>query len=106
MKSFLNYIILVLGIILSAVAGWSLNHEIKDNNRLLFDTASKEIAIKINARMHSYREVLYSGVGFFNASSNVSKEEWHTYVKTLRIDQSFPGIQGFGFRLPPKRFGC
>ncbi|GAB6071368.1 hypothetical protein JCM30760_24650 [Thiomicrorhabdus hydrogeniphila] len=64
MKSFLNYIILALGIILSSVAGWSLNQEIKDNNRLLFDTASKEIAIKINSRMHSYREVLYSGVGF------------------------------------------
>jgi len=97
MRFFRNYIILILGIILNTLAAWSLNHEIQDNNRLLFDTASKEIVIKVDARMDLYRSILYSGVGFFNSSTHVTKEEWHTFAKGLRLDQNFPGIQGIGF---------
>lgn len=39
-------------------------------------------------------------VGLFNASNDVSREEWRWYVEFLALPKMLPGIQGMGFTLP------
>jgi len=34
-------------------------------------------------------------------ADEVPREEWRTYVKTLQMEQQYPGIQGFGFVYSP-----
>ncbi|TCV84164.1 PAS domain S-box protein [Sulfurirhabdus autotrophica] len=59
----------------------------------------KMIRIKsaIHERMLAYKQVLRGGVGLFNASSDVSRQEWHDYVNSLQLNENYPGIQGMGF---------
>lgn len=53
----------------------------------------------VEQRMRAYEQVLRGGIGLFAASDHVSRQDWHAYVNSLKIDQNFPGIQGIGFSL-------
>lgn len=51
----------------------------------------------VKSRMRAYEQVLRGGVGLFQASQEVSRQEWHVYVTALKMEENFPGIQGVGF---------
>lgn len=97
MKRLVTYTILVVGILLSIGAFWYSFKIFQERERLRFETVAKQITIKVKGRMESYRETLYAGAGLFDSSDKVTEEEWHHFVKALKIDQNFPGIQGLGF---------
>lgn len=54
--------------------------------------------------MSAYEQVLRNAVGFFNAADTVTRQEWNSYIKTLRLQAYYPGIQGLGYtiRLSPE----
>ena len=47
--------------------------------------------------MAAYEQVLRGGVGLFDASQSVQREEWHAYVQALRVADNYPGILGIGY---------
>jgi CHASE1-domain containing sensor protein len=47
--------------------------------------------------MAAYEQVLRGGVGLFDASQSVEREEWRAYVQALRVADNYPGILGIGF---------
>ncbi len=56
-----------------------------------------EVKIAIADRLRDYEAVLRGAKGLFNASDEVTREEWRAYVQSLKLDQVYPGIQGIGF---------
>ena len=62
-----------------------------------FEAEVSRVEEEINNRMASYEQVLRGAAGLFNASTAVSRSEWHGYIDTLDIANSFPGTQGIGF---------
>ncbi len=64
-----------------------------------FKNVSDEVRGAIEQRMLAYEQVLRGGLGLFHASNEVSREEWKAYVDALKIETTFPGIQGIGFSL-------
>lgn len=87
----------MLGILLSFMAFWFGHEHLKEKERLRFETLTKQATLLIKTRMDTYRQVLYAGTGLYDASVNVEKDEWRAFVNALKINQNFPGIQGFGF---------
>lgn len=55
------------------------------------------ITYALRDRLLTYEAVLHAGVGFFQASENVTADEWRTFVDQLQLAQSYPGLQGLGF---------
>lgn len=51
----------------------------------------------IERRMLEYEAVMRAGLGLFNASEDVSRDEWKVLAESLQLDRYFPGIQGYGF---------
>ena len=47
--------------------------------------------------MAAYEQVLRGGVGLFDASQSVQRDEWHAYVQALRVADNYPGILGIGY---------
>lgn len=92
-----SYIVIIIGVLLSILSGWFTYHhyEGKENSRL--ESASNEIVILVKSHMSTYEQVLKSGVGFFNAVNNVSRHEWAIFVKELKLEENFKGMQGFGY---------
>jgi diguanylate cyclase (GGDEF)-like protein len=89
------------------VLGLALTYALQDAERraahqaLLeeFDFRANEIISNINARMAKYEQVLEGAAGLFAASSSVERDEFAEYVRTMRLDEKYPGIQGVGFSI-------
>ncbi|MDX1634933.1 MAG: CHASE domain-containing protein [Marinobacter sp.] len=62
-----------------------------------FTDLSEEIQSQIADRMLDYEQVLRGGVGLMDASDEVSARDWSRYVEDLKLEQSYPGIQGIGY---------
>lgn len=58
-----------------------------------------EIKLKALSRLEGHKQVLLGGAALFDASTTVERHEWRNYAQRLQLDQSFKGIQGFGFAL-------
>jgi diguanylate cyclase (GGDEF)-like protein/PAS domain S-box-containing protein len=48
-------------------------------------------------RMDDYEQVLRGGAALIAATGMPSREEWRTYVESLELEQTLPGILGTGF---------
>ena len=93
------WVILVLSLIVTALAWFISDQAVEAKAQERFGFQTTDLVSAINKRLLEYETVLRGGVGFFKASSEVSRDEWQQYVEDLRIQQSFPGIQGMGFSL-------
>ncbi|WP_294892279.1 MULTISPECIES: diguanylate cyclase domain-containing protein [unclassified Sulfuricurvum] len=91
------FALLALGTLLSLMAFWFGNEHLKEKERLRFETVTKQATLLVKTRMDAYRQTLYAGAGLYDASANVENDEWLAFTNALRINQNFPGIQGFGF---------
>ena len=71
-----------------------------------FAFRANEIVANINTRMAKYEQILEGAAGLFAASGSVERNEFAEYVRTLRLDEKYSGIQGVGFSLrvlPPEK---
>lgn len=93
---------MVTFVILSSVVVWlffEIKLNIKDDNYEVFDQETRLIENAITNRVNLYTSALQSGVGLFNASSDVTRSEWKIFSEGLNLHENFPGIQGYGYSL-------
>lgn len=62
-----------------------------------FNSIGQSTGQRLLQRMQAYEQILRGGVALFSTSDQLSRQQWHDYVKTLDVDTNFPGIQGIGF---------
>ncbi len=91
------YIVLTLGIAASILAYYYANNNIKEREKIRFESVAKQTTLLVKTRMEAYRQTLYAGAGLFDSSDGVTRNEWSNFVKALKISQNFPGIQGLGY---------
>lgn len=94
---------LLLALFLTFVT-WNLaRHSAIAEAQLRFAAQAAEIRLAVQARMQAQAQVLRASAALFNASENVSREEWRAYVSSLRLEDNYPGLQGLAFavRLRP-----
>lgn len=61
------------------------------------DFRSRESILRIQQRLRVYEQVLRATRGLFAASANIRRGEFHDFVDSLNLAQSYPGIHGIGF---------
>jgi signal transduction histidine kinase len=93
-------IILVLAVALTISAWYFSKQVVQRAEAEQFEILTNEIETAVHDRMVVYEQVLWGGVGLFNASEDVSRKEWAQYVDALDLDEHWPGIQGLGFAVP------
>ena len=42
-------------------------------------------------------QVLRGGLGLFRASDDVTRADWDTYVRSLQLDERYPGFKSISF---------
>lgn len=62
-----------------------------------FNREAEQTIELVSERMQKYEDVLWSGVGLFNASESVTLDEWKSFSQTISIEKQYPGINGMGF---------
>jgi len=64
-----------------------------------FDLRASGLERDIELRLMAYEQVLRGARGLFAASDRVDRRAFAAYVRSLAIEDQFPGIQGVGFAL-------
>ncbi|HZX31410.1 MAG TPA: CHASE domain-containing protein [Rhodocyclaceae bacterium] len=82
---------------LTALTWHGANRDIQRETRTRFEDRVDEIVSAIQARMQAQEQVLLGARGLFDASGEVSREEWRRYVAALQLARNYPGIRGLGF---------
>ena len=96
-SAFSAWLILAFSLLLTLGAYW-LSEEFvqrRAEDRFLF--RAHELEEAITTRLYLYEQLLWSGVALMNASTEVTREDFHRFVSTLGIDRHWSGIQGFGY---------
>jgi len=81
-----------------SIFGWHLiSSDVDRRAHDRFEFLADSVQARIRERMRSYEQVLRGGVGLFAASVSVERAEWRDYVRQLKLEQNFPGIQAITF---------
>lgn len=94
-----KWIVLSISLII-VISVWFVSKKYYENRANEHFTEHVNTTIEnINKRFLRYEGVLHSGIGLFEASDYVSREEWHDFVQALQLKIFYPGLQGMGFSL-------
>jgi diguanylate cyclase (GGDEF)-like protein/PAS domain S-box-containing protein len=93
----LLYIVIIIGLLISIFVGAFAYTYYVDKEKVRLEIQSKNIVIHIKDRMATYEQVLKSGVGLFNASDSISRNEWAIFVKEHKLNENYKVMQGFGY---------
>ncbi|MBV2235957.1 MAG: CHASE domain-containing protein [Sterolibacterium sp.] len=64
-----------------------------------FDFQTREVLTRIEQRMRAYQQILLATRGLFDASQEVSRNDFRAFVNSLQLTEMYPGIQGVGYSL-------
>ncbi|MBT9568994.1 MAG: CHASE domain-containing protein [Thiobacillus sp.] len=102
-RALLAWAILAVGLLVVAFVWHGMRDERERSAKAQFELHTRELIASIEKRLRDHEQILLGGAGLFDASANVTRAEWHTYNKRLRLTKNYPGIQGVGFSvvIPP-----
>ena len=93
----LAWVVLALGVLLSLYLTYQVRHETEEDAVSHFAFAVDQVTIKIEERLATYAMALRGAAGMFNASDEVTRDEWRVYTEKLRVSDTVVGVQGIGF---------
>lgn len=85
--------VLLIGIVLSVMAGKSVREETGRDAQSRLDTVAANAAVQVERRFAAYFEVLAGVRALFHTVDNVSREDFHRYAQALALKRAFPGFQ-------------
>jgi len=97
-KGLLPALVVLFVALTAAGLGWLLvKRDVAISERTQFEAEAGEIRDALANAMNAYATVLRAGVGMFKAQGQMSSAQWSTIVKSLDLEESFPGFQGLGY---------
>ena len=94
-----SWIVLVTGLLITAAFTFQMLQDVASIAEKDFSFLCGQIKNKISERLDAHARILQSGAAFFNAADVVTREKWHTFTETQKVERNLPGIQGIGFSL-------
>ena len=91
------YIVLALGVVLSAVVANLVATQVERAGRVHFDSAVSNAHNAIEARIRAYSEVLVGVRGLMMHADSPTRAEFNAYVDSLELARRYPGIQVIHF---------
>ena len=83
----LAWVLLSVGLIATIVATIYARMDVEADAKREFDFACNQIQFRIDARMDAYDQILTSAAALFDASDEVTREEWHAYTQRQKVEQ-------------------
>jgi len=95
-RIFFPYVVLAIGLALSVALHFVIRDNIKGEAELRFERQASDAQHVIEARIHSYADVMYGLRAMFSAAP-ISRTEFHRYVTALDISNKYPGFWSFNY---------
>lgn len=92
------FAIVLLGLLALTGLSWQAARQTATRQtELQFQSDISSLQTSLSDHLRIYANVLYSARGLFEASDQVSREEWKAYINNLRLDVNYPGMLGMGY---------
>ncbi|HBA87800.1 MAG TPA: hybrid sensor histidine kinase/response regulator [Geobacter sp.] len=95
--TFLPYLVMTLSLVTTWLFWSQYDQSLAVRSQTAFDDRTQDIANRFFNRMTDDEEILRGAAGLFNASENVTRDEWRRYVASLALGKNYTGFQGIGF---------
>jgi signal transduction histidine kinase len=93
----IHWLILILSTILTIGAWYIASEQVNKKVAERFERESLHVIELVKERMQLYEHALWGAVAHVNASEgDITDQQWGNYSNSLRIDQTYPGINGLG----------
>lgn len=89
--------LIVLLLVAGVVGAWQTREQLRVHQLQRFEYEAGRVQWTIQKRMTAYVQILRGGLGLFAASDEVTRQDWHDYVRTLEIERRYPGIRQMSF---------
>jgi signal transduction histidine kinase len=89
--------VLIAGLVLSFLLTFSTCRNVERQANDDFISVSKEIVLRVEARLEAHVLILRAGAAFFAVSDTVTRDEWREFIERSEVHNTLPGIQGVGF---------
>jgi signal transduction histidine kinase/CHASE1-domain containing sensor protein len=100
----LPLLLLICGLIATFFLQQAARRESNNELQQRFEANSKEVSLRIEQRIETYKQVLRGVTGLYAGSSKVDRSEFHNYVRALLLEQTNAGIQGVSYsQLVPRQ---
>jgi len=98
------WLILAIGLFITPYFAHEVKQRTESDAVERFAFAADQITLRIEERLGTYALMLRSASGLFDASEDVTREEWRIYWEKLRVSHLLTGVQGIGFAqlIPPQ----
>lgn len=84
---------LCVGLLFHMAASMSIDNDA----RMLFDSLAHSTKQNINMRVKSYTDLLRGAASLFRVNEQVSREQFHDYVRHLDLRKNFPGVMNLNY---------
>jgi PAS domain S-box-containing protein len=91
------WLVLTLSLTFTGWLWYDLEEDLFQTNYAQFESRVERVKTAIVERMLAYQQALQGGAGLFNASTSVSRQQWHNYITSLHTDEYYPGFLAFAF---------
>ncbi len=92
-----TFLVLLACLAASAYYWYGMRSSVRD----IFNKDSEQTIVTaehaIGSRLQIYSNIMVGGVGLFNASDSVTRQEWAEFIGTYDIPNNYPGASGFGY---------
>lgn len=90
-------IVLFACLVASAYYWVSVRSSVEDNFSKDAESTIATAEQAIGSRLQIYEDIMTGGVGLFNSSDDVTRNEWKSFISAFNVAEKYPGIQGFGY---------
>ena len=93
----MQWLVVALAVLLTFVAWHFASNQVTKKNAAFFRSESERVVSLIKDRMQLYENALWAGVALIDTNGgNIDLQQWQTYSGSLKIDKTYPGINGIG----------
>ena len=92
-----HWLILALSSFLTVGAWYIASEQVNKKITERFERESLHVIELVKERMQLYEHALWGAVAYIDASDDeISNQQWSNYANSLRIDKTYPSINGLG----------
>ncbi len=95
--------IMLVGLLVTAWASFSIKEDVELIAKKDFVFASEGVKEKIQTRLHAHAQLLRSAAAYVESNVGLKRTAWGTFVANQKIEKNLPGILGIGYSvvIPP-----
>ena len=94
---FVHWLIVLLSILLTFAAWHYSKSQLHQKLESKFQRNAEQVVSLVKERMELYENALWGGVAYIDAAdTDISYSKWLAYSNSLKIDLTYPGINGIG----------